>query len=254
MTRTSLPTPLRALAVLAAATLALLPGALLSPASAHAALETSSPADGSTLTAVPPEVMLRFNEDIGAEFATITVKKGSETASTGKPEVDGKTVYQPIDPSMAQGDWTVTYRVVSEDGHPVSGSFDFTYDTSSGAGSTPQDTSSDGGSSSSTSGSASSSESSGDGTASGSETSGESEASSTSPSDGETPGSDASSSSSAADTEADDASASDDGGIPWWAWVFAALVLLGIGLGVWRAVSGRSDEDSEQIDLERYEG
>lgn len=126
--------------LLVAALTGLLSAAPATPASAHAALQASSPADGATITAVPPEIMLRFNEPIGADFARVTVKKGGASAHQGSVEVDGNTVYRPINPSMSQGDWTVSYSVVSEDGHRVSGSVSFTYDTTSGRGSTPDST------------------------------------------------------------------------------------------------------------------
>lgn len=104
------------------------------PAAAHAALIGASPSKGSTISAVPPEVTLRFNEEIGKEFATVTVKGPEGQVSTGKAEVEGPRVYQAINPEMAEGKYTVAYRVVSKDGHAVSGSYNFTYGSQAGEG------------------------------------------------------------------------------------------------------------------------
>ena len=98
-----------------------------SPADAHARLEGSSPQDGATLSAVPPEIMLRFNEPIEEGLNQVSVKSGSTEVAKGDPQVDGSNVYQPIEYTMDPGDYTVTYKVVSADGHPVSGTFTFTY-------------------------------------------------------------------------------------------------------------------------------
>lgn len=98
-----------------------------SPASAHARLESSSPQDGSTLAAVPPEIMLQFNEPIEKGLNQVSVTSGSTNVAKGEPQVEGNTVYQPVEYTMKPGEYTVTYKVVSADGHPVSGSFSFTY-------------------------------------------------------------------------------------------------------------------------------
>lgn len=98
-----------------------------SPADAHARLEGSSPQDGATLSAVPPEIMLRFNEPIEEGLNQVSVKSGSTEVAKGDPQVDGSNVYQPIEYTMDPGEYTVTYKVVSADGHPVSGTFTFTY-------------------------------------------------------------------------------------------------------------------------------
>jgi methionine-rich copper-binding protein CopC len=64
-------TALRLLAATVAACLALLLGA--APAFAHTRLESSNPTDKSSVDAAPESVSLTFNEDISAEFATMSV-------------------------------------------------------------------------------------------------------------------------------------------------------------------------------------
>lgn len=97
------------------------------PASAHARLESSSPTDGSTLTATPPEIMLRFNEPVKDGLNEVSVTTGSADVAEGEVEVEGQSVYQPVALDMKPGKYTVKYKVVSEDGHPVSGTYSFTY-------------------------------------------------------------------------------------------------------------------------------
>lgn len=247
-----------------------------SPASAHARLEKSSPKDGSTLTATPPEVMLQFNEPIKDGLNQVTVKSGSTDATQGKPEVDGNTVYQPLKSSLAAGDYTVTYKVVSADGHPVSGTLKFTYtppagdegavdtpssSTSSGSASAPSSTSATSGSSTTSSPTATdstTSPTSGSTTAPSGSSSSAPASSTTSATDGETqptaPASTSSSSSSSAAAPTDgDESSSNDGGLPTWVWIagLGVLLVLLAAAGLIARGRGRDDED---VDLDEWRG
>lgn len=103
-----------------------------SPASAHASLESSSPTDGSTLTATPPEIMLRFNEPIKDGLNEVSVTSGSTDVADGEVQVEGEAVYQPVKHTMKPGEYEVKYKVVSADGHPVSGTLSFTYEPPEG--------------------------------------------------------------------------------------------------------------------------
>ena len=95
-------------------------------ASAHAALRSMTPAAGSTVTTPPTEVVLTFNEAISTSFATVTVTDDDgRSVSRGRPAVSGKTVTQPL-AEVGSGRYTVLFRVVSEDGHPVSQKASFT--------------------------------------------------------------------------------------------------------------------------------
>jgi hypothetical protein len=69
----------------------------------------------------------------------VTGPDGSR-ATSGKPRVDAATVRQPLATGPA-GDYTVAYRVVSEDGHPVTGELTFTV-SGGGSGSAPSESSS----------------------------------------------------------------------------------------------------------------
>lgn len=117
--------------VLRAAALTLLCGfALLlgtSVASAHTRLLGSDPADGTSLDAGPSRVALEFNETMQAGFSTITVVGPDGTQfQTGEVTADGGTVAIGVGPLGAAGRYEIGYRVISEDGHPVTGSVAFT--------------------------------------------------------------------------------------------------------------------------------
>ncbi len=95
-------------------------------ASAHAALRSMIPAAGSTVTTAPKQVVLTFNEPISTSFATVTVTDGKGgSVVSGRPVVSGETVTQKL-AQVGSGRYTVTFRVVSEDGHPVSQKATFT--------------------------------------------------------------------------------------------------------------------------------
>lgn len=260
-----------------------------SPASAHARLESSSPTDGATLTAVPPEIMLRFNEPIKDELNEVSVSSGSTDVTDGAMQVEGSSAFQPVKYSMEPGKYTVSYKVVSADGHPVSGSFSFTYDppegdTGAGADPSASDPSSSGSSSKSTSatsgsGSSSSSGSSSDAPSSDSSSTSSSDSSSTSaepsesssstsgtsaPSSTSSPestssspseepsGTSSSSSSSAAAVDEADETTGGEGTSPWW-WAVAAGALAVILGGVALLVRGRRGSgDDEEVTLEEW--
>jgi methionine-rich copper-binding protein CopC len=94
-------------------------------AQAHDVLERTTPADGTTVDRLPGAVVLTFSEkplDIGTQ---VVVTGPSGNVASGSPTIDGRDVTQALAPTAPAGDYTVTYRVTSDDGHPVSGSFSF---------------------------------------------------------------------------------------------------------------------------------
>ncbi len=97
------------------------------PAAAHTALIKITPYAGAQLTAAPTKVVLEFNEPVSRTFATVVVSTTAGVAVTrGKPMVLGARVTQLLSTELASGHYRVAYRLVSADGHPVSGESDFT--------------------------------------------------------------------------------------------------------------------------------
>lgn len=93
------------------------------PAQAHDALVSSNPEDGATLKKEPTQVSLTFNEDVGRPaFVVVRAPDGSRL-DAGDPQVVDATVTQQVDHFGSAGGYTVSYRVVSADGHPVEATF-----------------------------------------------------------------------------------------------------------------------------------
>lgn len=118
----------RGLAVALICGIALLLGT--APAFAHSGLQSSDPADGSSLATAPQRVSLTFSESIPAEFTTLTVIGPDGVAyQTGQVTADNGTVSTAVLPLGPAGRYEVGYRIVSDDGHPVTGSLAFTLTT-----------------------------------------------------------------------------------------------------------------------------
>ena len=91
----------------------------------HSQLTSSAPRDGATVTTAR-EVTLTFNEDVNPDFVKVVVGGPNGDETDGDPTTDGRTVTQPLVGDLPAGEHTVTYRVVSTDGHPVAGTVTFT--------------------------------------------------------------------------------------------------------------------------------
>ncbi|OZD85743.1 hypothetical protein CH273_03125 [Rhodococcus sp. 05-339-2] len=116
---------MKRLAVIAAAILTAT-ALSIAPAAAHATLQSSNPAENSVLDAAPDEVTLTFNQSVQSNFATVTVVGADGTQwGASDPVVDGSTVTVDLDGLGAAGEYTIGYRVVSADGHPITGSIPF---------------------------------------------------------------------------------------------------------------------------------
>lgn len=109
------------------ATLAVLFSLLFaSPASAHAELVNTTPANGEQLTSPPTEVQMRFTESVNLLDGGIRlIDNAGTTVLTPDPTTDGQTVTWPMPADLPEGPYVVTWRVVSSDGHPISGAFSF---------------------------------------------------------------------------------------------------------------------------------
>lgn len=93
-------------------------------AGAHADLARSDPTDGSTLTAPPVAVRAWFTEAVDTGTLAVEDASGREVARGGERlEKDGLSLALP---PLTPGAYTVKWRLLSVDGHPVAGTFGFT--------------------------------------------------------------------------------------------------------------------------------
>ena len=99
---------------------------LVGTASAHATLIGSDPADGATLQAAPTTVTLTFDDSLEdfEPLVTVTGPDGSQFQS-GEATIDGAILRSAVRPLTTAGGYTIAYRVVSDDGHPVEGQVRF---------------------------------------------------------------------------------------------------------------------------------
>ncbi|MBQ1064381.1 MULTISPECIES: copper resistance CopC family protein [Micromonospora] len=108
------------------AAFALLPAA---PAAAHNSLTGSDPRDGARLAAAPERIELRFLATPKEATTEVTVTGPDNVAAAGgAPTFSGKRVTVPFRPGAA-GLYIVTYRLASDDGHPIKGEIRFTLTT-----------------------------------------------------------------------------------------------------------------------------
>ncbi|MFF5431700.1 copper resistance CopC/CopD family protein [Streptomyces griseofuscus] len=125
MTRTITPRPRTLVLLFLAALGTLLAGA--APASAHAALTGSDPAQGVVVQQPPARVSLTFSEKVAMNGNSLRVldPKG-KPVQTGAPDnVRGTTYSVRLKGGLGKGTYTVTYEVVSADSHPVAGAYTF---------------------------------------------------------------------------------------------------------------------------------
>lgn len=110
-------------AALAAALLLVGP---VAPAWAHNSLKSATPAADTTLTSAPQEVVLEFMSSLNPQYTTVTVTGPDQQEVGAAPEVAGARATVALGDTLTNGAYTVAYRVVSSDGHPVQGSYAFT--------------------------------------------------------------------------------------------------------------------------------
>ncbi|HET9516778.1 MAG TPA: copper resistance CopC family protein [Actinoplanes sp.] len=98
------------------------------PAWAHNELRAAVPAKGAKLKAAPTRVVIAFHQRLNPDRTTVVVTGAADRqpVATGKPSVVGDTVTVRIAAALPNGAYTVAYRVVSRDGHPVQGAYSFT--------------------------------------------------------------------------------------------------------------------------------
>lgn len=107
----------------ALATLLLIVG-FATGASAHAALVAVEPASGSMLSVAPKAVELRFNEAV-TPGAIRLIDGAGRARDDARVNASGEIISVAMPPDLPQGTAVVSYRVISQDGHPVSGSVIF---------------------------------------------------------------------------------------------------------------------------------
>jgi copper transport protein len=100
---------------------------LARPASAHASLQTTDPANGAVLTDPPPQIVLGFDESVDIALGAIRLYEGNgHEIDVGPSHHQGDNAHVAVNvPKIGPGAYVVSWRVVSADSHPVHGAFTF---------------------------------------------------------------------------------------------------------------------------------
>ncbi|WP_406200903.1 FixH family protein [Kitasatospora sp. NBC_01560] len=115
------------LGVLGAVLALMLAGA--GPAAAHATLQSTDPAQNSVVATAPQSITLTFSESVSLSGDSVRVlDPAGKAVDAGNPaHADGKdnTARVGLNSGLAGGTYTVAWRAVSEDSHPIGGAFTF---------------------------------------------------------------------------------------------------------------------------------
>lgn len=101
-------------------------------ASAHAQLTSSVPARNQNISILPTLVWIEFDGNLitlgNDPINQLTVTNSKKVrVDTGGSIVGGARISTKLKPGLPAGKYIVSYRIVSEDGHPVQGSYTFNY-------------------------------------------------------------------------------------------------------------------------------
>lgn len=101
-------------------------------ANAHAQVTLSFPAKNQNVKVQPTWVWLEFDGDLLSladnQINRVTVTNAKKIrVDIGGSVIGGARISTKLKPGLAAGKYLVTYRVVSEDGHPIEGSYSFNY-------------------------------------------------------------------------------------------------------------------------------
>ncbi|TDC92940.1 copper resistance CopC family protein [Actinomadura sp. 7K507] len=112
------------LAVAGAAAVLLVLVVSATPAAAHDTLTGSSPKEDATVEA-PSEIVLTFSGSVRLPRVIVTDASKKEYQA-GEPEAVDNKVTAALGSAPPNGEYTVAWRVVSSDGHPIQGTYTFT--------------------------------------------------------------------------------------------------------------------------------
>lgn len=99
---------------------------LAGPAAAHNVLISSDPSDGSTLQTAPTSVRLTFDQPVQNFQPVVTIiGPDGQRYESGSPQIDSTVVTTNVSALPVAGAYSIAYRIVSADGHPVEGSIAF---------------------------------------------------------------------------------------------------------------------------------
>lgn len=100
-------------------------GGTAAPASAHATLVSTDPADGAVLPEAPDDVTFTFDESVSLVADGLQVYDAAGEPVEAESSARDAVVTADLPDGLDDGTYVVTWRVVSSDGHPIAGSLTF---------------------------------------------------------------------------------------------------------------------------------
>jgi methionine-rich copper-binding protein CopC len=92
-------------------------------------MTSANPKQKSVITVMPKKVVLQFDEDLinlePGNLLRVTDPRG-RSIHTGTATVFGNQLSVALRTSKVLGKYRVSYRAISADGHPITGSYEFT--------------------------------------------------------------------------------------------------------------------------------
>ena len=114
------------------------------PVQAHDQIISTSPSEDGHVDTAPAEVSMVYTDSLIEVGAVVLVMDDTDKDwADGPVALDGPNATQAIKPGMPDGIYQVRWRVVSSDGHPISGVYDFAVGTATLTTDTSTETSSD---------------------------------------------------------------------------------------------------------------
>ena len=111
------------------------------PSQAHSQLVSSTPANGAVLAAAPTAVTFVFDEPLLPDLDTISINtEAGVNVASKRVEPVNNTLTLPWPTGIQPGTYQVAYRIVSGDGHPVTGAITFSFGTPAAPSASPSAT------------------------------------------------------------------------------------------------------------------
>jgi copper transport protein len=92
---------------------------------AHARLIQSEPADGAVLRRAPRAIVLVFDQYVQPLRGIQVIRNDGGSIERGRIRTNGRNVFVPLQSDISRGEYTVLWRIVSDDGHTIAGVFAF---------------------------------------------------------------------------------------------------------------------------------
>ncbi|WP_337031569.1 copper resistance CopC family protein [Paenibacillus illinoisensis] len=95
--------------------------------SAHTKLEKSSPQEGEVITTQLHEITLQFNTDIEILSTFTLIDENDREVSLEETQIKDRSMVRELNDSLvlANGEYTIRWKIVGKDGHPIEGEYRF---------------------------------------------------------------------------------------------------------------------------------